>query len=224
MRYERPQKRNFNYKKEEEEYDEEEELDNFEESEMEENEENQDEEVESQEESDDDSENIIYRKDEEVKVSTNDEDIDEDASKDDKASFNSHINNIRSGIDTLNTKLSGLLTSFKSNKAETKYGISYLDTKNNMMLLYLSNLIFYSLSKASGDRIEDNSVVKKLIYLKTLLEKSKVIDLKLKSQIDRLVKISEKEANGETTTSSNNLEEQNLKVSQSIFYDFSQTF
>ena len=54
--------------------------------------------------------------------------------------------------------------------------------------------------KLQGKPIHNHPVIKKLIYLKTLLERTKSIDIKLKTQIDRLVKQSEDNASNPNNT------------------------
>lgn len=49
----------------------------------------------------------------------------------------------------------------------------------------------YALLKSQGRLIDNHPTVKKLIYLKYLIEKTKSIDTKLKPQIDKLIKLAE---------------------------------
>lgn len=143
--------------------------------------------------SDEDSEQILFSNAKEQDNELNgqkEEDENYNVTKEDKDSFNELISKLRSSVGEVNNKMSTLITNLKSEKAEIKYGVSYLDAKNNMMLIYLLNIVLYSLNKSQGNY--DEKVIKNLIYLKTILEKSKVIDLKLKSQIERLIKLSEK--------------------------------
>jgi U3 small nucleolar ribonucleoprotein protein LCP5 len=117
-------------------------------------------------------------------------------SESEKKEFVSSLNTIRVNAEEINQKMNSVLTNFsQSEKAEIKYGISYLDAKNYFMLVYLTDLLTYSLFKCSGEstkKIKSHSVIQQMIYIKTILEKTKVIDLKLKSQIDRLLKLGEK--------------------------------
>jgi hypothetical protein len=56
--------------------------------------------------------------------------------------------------------------------------------------MYLTELICYISEKISGkNSIEKSPLIKQLIILKGLIEKSKVIDMKLKPQVDRLLSI-----------------------------------
>ena len=71
-----------------------------------------------------------------------------------------------------------------------------------MLLIYITYLAYYSKLKIEGKTINDHPVIRKLIYLKTMLERTKSIDIKLKTQIDRLVKLSEESA--ENPSNANN--------------------
>lgn len=145
---------------------------------------------------DDDSEAEIYKPQTANENQNLADETDENfkPSNEELTEFNMNINNIHSSLEEVNKKMNQLLVNIKTTgKAEMKYGISYLDGKNNIMLTYLTNLIFYSLLKTNGESIKNHDAIKKLVYCKTLLERSKVIDLKLKTQIDRLLKLGEKD-------------------------------
>ena len=59
-----------------------------------------------------------------------------------------------------------------------------------MFIMYLTELICYMSEKISAkESVENSPIIKQLLILKGLIEKSKVIDMKLKPQIDRLLSI-----------------------------------
>eukprot|EP00117_Sycon_ciliatum_P012941 scpid80448/ scgid13805/ Neuroguidin; EIF4E-binding protein len=68
-------------------------------------------------------------------------------------------------------------------------GISLLDAKVQLLISYLNNVSLLVLMKLEGKRIEDHPVVMRLVELRTVLEKIRPIDLKLKYQIDKLLKL-----------------------------------
>jgi len=74
---------------------------------------------------------------------------------------------------------------------DTSQGISFLDLKNGLLLEYNTNLTYLILKKTRGESIEDEKVVERLCYLRTVLEKIRPIEHKLKYQIDKFVKIAE---------------------------------
>jgi hypothetical protein len=199
-------RKNYKYQKEEFEDDEEDMIIDEDEEVEEEAEDNE----ESEEHSSDDSEAVIYQNgEEETQRETNE--VDENITKGDKDQFNNYLSDIRKNIDELSEKVKLFGDNLESDKAEMGYGISYLDAKNNMMLGYLMELIMYSLMKTTGKDIDESETVRQLITTKTILERSKVIDLKMKSQIDRLIKLAEKKETNEEAANKS-IEDENLRV------------
>lgn len=70
----------------------------------------------------------------------------------------------------------------------TDQGLSFLEMKYNTLLSYLINLTYVVLHKCSGQKIEDDPCIDRLIEIRTVLEKIRPINHKLKYQIDKLVK------------------------------------
>lgn len=70
----------------------------------------------------------------------------------------------------------------------TDQGLSFLEMKYNMLLSYLINLTYVVLRKCSGEKIEGDPCIDRLVEIRTVLEKIRPIDHKLKYQIDKLVK------------------------------------
>jgi hypothetical protein len=209
-------RKNYIFQKE---ADEEEDINSEQEEENEEDEEDDNNiEDEEEEQSSDDSEAIIYEnQDNEDNKNAQDNEVDEKITEEDRDAFNNYLFGLRSNIDEVTKKLTFLNSSLDSDKAEMGYGISYLDAKNNMMLVYLTNLIMYSTMKTAGQDIDDTDTVKQLIYIKTILERSKVIDLKIKSQIDRLIKLAERGGEG-TRDTNQEVNDENLRVNLYLIF------
>lgn len=70
-------------------------------------------------------------------------------------------------------------------------GLSFLELKNHLMLDYLSNLAYLSLLKSSGKSLADEPVLLRLVELRTILEKLRPMEQKLKYQIDKALKVAE---------------------------------
>ena len=89
------------------------------------------------------------------------------------------------------TSFDGLIQSFKSRPEayNSPDGISFLALKNMLLIEYLTNLMQVVFLKTDGQKIEANPAVVRLAEIRTVLEKSKSIELKLKYQIDKLLKI-----------------------------------
>lgn len=81
-----------------------------------------------------------------------------------------------------------MIQKVRKGELSTDQGLSFLEMKYNMLLSYLINLTYVVLRKCSGEKIEGDPCIDRLIEIRTVLEKIKPIDHKLKYQIDKLVK------------------------------------
>lgn len=81
-----------------------------------------------------------------------------------------------------------MIQKVRKGELSTDQGLSFLEMKYNMLLGYLINLTYVVLRKCSGEKIEGDPCIDRLIEIRTVLEKIKPIDHKLKYQIDKLVK------------------------------------
>ena len=67
---------------------------------------------------------------------------------------------------------------------DTSHGLSFLDLKNDLMMDYNLNLIYLMYKKSLEGKIEADSAVERLCYLRTVLEKIKPMEKKLKVSIE----------------------------------------
>ncbi|CAG9099144.1 hypothetical protein JYU34_002541 [Plutella xylostella] len=81
-----------------------------------------------------------------------------------------------------------MIVRVKNGELSTDKGLGFLEMKYQMLVSYLINLTFIVLRKCSGERIESDPTIDRLIEIRTVLEKIRPIDSKLKYQIDKLVK------------------------------------
>ena len=75
--------------------------------------------------------------------------------------------------------------------------VDYLECKQQILLAYCQNLVYYLMLKAQGRSVKEHPVMNQMLELRYVLEKMRPIDGKLHYQIDRLIKLStldEKEA------------------------------
>ncbi|XP_054849381.1 neuroguidin [Eublepharis macularius] len=79
----------------------------------------------------------------------------------------------------------------------TEKGLSFLEVKDQMLLLYLQDLSHLILEKTSGRSIAGHPALLRLVETRTVLEKMRPIDQKLKYQVDKLVKAAVTGALGE---------------------------
>ena len=81
----------------------------------------------------------------------------------------------------------------KCTKAEVDFnnGLSFLEVKNHTMLSYLTDLTYLMLRKSFGKKIEGDAAIERLVENRTVLEKMRPIEKKLKHQIDKSIKVAE---------------------------------
>ena len=74
---------------------------------------------------------------------------------------------------------------------DTSQGISFLDLKNELLIDYNMNLLYVMMKKTSEGVIEGDAAVERLCSLRTIMEKIRPIEHKLKYQIDKCVSVAE---------------------------------
>lgn len=98
------------------------------------------------------------------------------------------LGEMNANVLQVNQLVDNMLVRVKNGEMSTDKGLSFLEMKYHMLLSYLINLTYIVLRKCSGERIEDDPSIDRLIEIRTVLEKIRPIDHKLKYQIDKLVK------------------------------------
>ncbi|KAI0219446.1 Neuroguidin-A [Lamellibrachia satsuma] len=86
------------------------------------------------------------------------------------------------------THFQNLLKKVENKSLSTAKGISFLDVKYHLLLDYLMNLTFVMSHKVNGRSIKGEPSIDRLVEIRTVLEKMRPIDQKLKYQIDKLIK------------------------------------
>ncbi|XP_038226179.1 neuroguidin isoform X2 [Dermochelys coriacea] len=82
----------------------------------------------------------------------------------------------------------GLLQRVRAGAFPTEKGLSFLELKAQLLLLYLQDLAQLLLEKSSGRSLAAQPAVLRLAELRTVLEKMRPIEQKLRYQVDKLVK------------------------------------
>ena len=77
-----------------------------------------------------------------------------------------------------------------TDEVQTKHGMSYLEMKYNLLLMYCNLLNFYILLRLEGKPISNHPVLKRLIHFKLLLEKLRPLDQKMNYQVEKMMKLS----------------------------------
>ncbi|XP_043284486.1 neuroguidin isoform X2 [Venturia canescens] len=98
------------------------------------------------------------------------------------------LGEMNANVVQVNQLVDNMLTKVKNGEVSTDKGLSFLEMKYHMLLSYLINLTYVVLRKCSGERIEGDPSIDRLVEIRTVLEKIRPIDQKLKYQIDKLVK------------------------------------
>ena len=68
--------------------------------------------------------------------------------------------------------------------------VDYLEAKQQILLSYCINVVFYLALKSEGRSVKNHPVLKQLLELRYVMEKMRPLDSKLKYQLDRLIKFS----------------------------------
>lgn len=84
------------------------------------------------------------------------------------------------------TPLRELYASTQSDDVQDELA-QYLEVKQQLMLSYCVNIVFYLAMKAEGRSVAAHPVMKRLLELRYIIEKMRPIDAKLKYQIDRFL-------------------------------------
>ena len=94
-------------------------------------------------------------------------------------------------LQDLNDKILPFDADVENDKIITKNGLGFLELKNLTFLEYLSDLSLLLLMKSSGKKIEGAKSIERIVENRTVLEKMRPIEKKLKYQIDKYVKVAE---------------------------------
>ncbi|KAL7678488.1 hypothetical protein Plhal304r1_c103g0175341 [Plasmopara halstedii] len=79
----------------------------------------------------------------------------------------------------------------------TECGMTYLQVKNHVLLTYTKMELFYSLLKLEQPvKVKDHPVFKELVRYRTILERIRPLDRKMKYQVDKMLKVASSGGNG----------------------------
>ena len=111
--------------------------------------------------------------------------------------FNNKLHSILKGVNALKTKFDSLLDNIRKDDYELQYGLSFFESKQDMMMIYITNLLNYCKAKIEGSLpinnlpfIEDN------IKIASLIERTKVIEMKLQHLINKTINANNDEKKG----------------------------
>nr|SVE73932.1 EOG090X0IJO [Daphnia atkinsoni] len=101
----------------------------------------------------------------------------------------SNLNDVKTIVSQVNQMVRNLIDRVKNKELPTAQGMSFLDVKNQLLLKYLLNLNCILLKKVSGEPIKGSSSIERLVEIRTMLERMRPVEHKLRYQIDKLLKI-----------------------------------
>jgi hypothetical protein len=115
------------------------------------------------------------------------------------------LGELRFAADELKTKLQPLKDKMESVAGQRKQAsdgksnlMTFCEVKSQLLLNYLTNLSFYCLLKVKGLSIRDHPVIEQLAKVKILLDKLKPVELRLKPQIETVLKSSTQQSSGKS--------------------------
>ena len=148
-------------------------------------------------------------KDKDKKNKENEEKI----SEEELNAFNTKLHNIQKAVNTLKSKFGSLIENIQKEDYELQYGLSFFESKQDMMLIYISNLLNYCFTKISGNQsISDLPIIPENIKISSLIERIKVIEMKLQHLINKTVNVSNQEKNKIQTTNEMELKPKILSI------------
>ncbi|KAG0044589.1 hypothetical protein BGZ83_010178 [Gryganskiella cystojenkinii] len=106
----------------------------------------------------------------------------------DQVAFTKHLKELTTMVKEIENKLKPTISKIESKEIDTSKGLSFLEVKYHILLEYITNLSMIMYRKLNGESIQDHGAVMSLIEQRTILEKMKPVEQKLKYQIDKLVR------------------------------------
>ncbi|XP_069554024.1 neuroguidin [Brachyistius frenatus] len=98
------------------------------------------------------------------------------------------LNNLTEQVVSVTSHIRELLTKVKDGAFPTSKGLSFLDLRYHLLLFYLQDLTHLISIKTQGGKIKESDALNRVVTIRTVLEKMRPLDHKLKYQIDKLVR------------------------------------
>jgi len=91
-------------------------------------------------------------------------------------------------VSDIDQHVENLMKKISSGSLTTKKGVSFLELKFHLLLSYVIDLTYYLLTKTDGKPWQEDPAAERLVEVRTVLEKLRPIDQKMKYQIDKMIK------------------------------------
>ncbi|KAM4051452.1 neuroguidin [Anomaloglossus baeobatrachus] len=98
------------------------------------------------------------------------------------------LSTIQEQVTAVTAHVKNLTEKVQNGVYPTGKGLSFLELKDQLLLNYMQDLVHIIMEKASGRSLKENPGIMRLVETRTVLEKMRPIDQKLKYQIDKLVR------------------------------------
>jgi len=98
------------------------------------------------------------------------------------------VKDITKRVKEIKNSMSSLADSIGNNELPVEHGLSFSEVKLHILLDYCTCMVLYIMLKAEGTSIKNHPVVGRIVTLRTMVEKMRPLDQKLRYQIDKLLK------------------------------------
>ncbi|KAM9333823.1 neuroguidin [Pholidichthys leucotaenia] len=98
------------------------------------------------------------------------------------------LNSLTEQVVLVTSHVRELLSKVKDGAFKTSKGLSFLDLRYHLLLFYLQDLTHLISLKTEGGKIKESDALNRVVTVRTVLEKMRPLDHKLKYQIDKLVR------------------------------------
>ncbi|XP_072271201.1 neuroguidin [Pyxicephalus adspersus] len=112
----------------------------------------------------------------------------EDIVSRDQSAAKTLLNTLHQQVSDVTAHVQGLIQKIRNGMYPTEKGLSFLELKDQLLVMYMQDLTHLLMEKTLGKSLKENPAVLRLVEMRTVLEKMRPIDQKLKYQIDKLVR------------------------------------
>lgn len=98
------------------------------------------------------------------------------------------IGTLHQQVTAVTAHVQNLTQKIRDGMYPTEKGLSFLELKNQLLVMYMQDLTYLTIEKIHGRSLKENPAIMRLVEMRTVLEKMRPVDQKLKYQIDKLVR------------------------------------
>uniref|UniRef100_A0A8C5W615 Neuroguidin n=1 Tax=Leptobrachium leishanense TaxID=445787 RepID=A0A8C5W615_9ANUR len=98
------------------------------------------------------------------------------------------LKSLQEQVTSVTAHVQNLTQKIRNGIYPTEKGLSFLELKDELLLMYIQDVAHLIMEKTCGKHIKGNAAILRLVEIRTVLEKMRPIDQKLKYQIDKLLR------------------------------------